>query len=94
MSADSWGVCPRCKKIATEKQSATFRKAEKEYGKISSDEYIKLMNRATTPAILEDTLREDYEIRTDSDGCFSIGYYCHCDKCGFEHDFKHEAQLI
>jgi len=95
MSADRWGVCPRCNKIATEKKKALLEKAEKGYGKISSDDYTKLMNEATGMAFTrESTLREDYEIHTNPNGKFSIGYFCRCDKCGFEHDFKHTVQLI
>ena len=94
MGADNWGVCPRCLKIKSEKKKALIEKAEKGYGKISSSDYIKLVNEAAESNPEGKTLREAYVIYTNSAGKLSITYSCQCKQCGFEYEFKHKEQLI
>lgn len=86
MSADNWGVCPKCKRLAEQK-------AVSAYGKVSEEEYLAtLANR--DKAAKEQNLREDYEVGTDKDGKFYVSYGCSCDKCGFSFEFNHKQNLI
>lgn len=96
MSADNWGACPKCKKKEIEKSLQLKRHTEKQYGKVSSEKYRRLLKIAEEPTILRagvETLREDYEMRTTSEGMFFVNYGCSCDKCGFSHSFNHKEQL-
>jgi hypothetical protein len=94
MSADNWGTCPKCKEKNDEANAKRISDAEEQYGKIPSDEYRELIKCAEKPIKLEETLREDYEMATDSDGLFWVNYSCRCDECGFEHKFHHSEQLV
>lgn len=79
MSADNWGVCPKCGENNLP-----------EYGKVSEAEYKLALKKQECQ---EKTLREYYEIGTDKNGVFSVGYYCSCEKCGFEFEFKFEKNV-
>jgi hypothetical protein len=95
MSADAWRVCPRCRDRADKKAEQEAIDVTAKYGKIPHDEYMREFKAATARAEeeLEDTLREDYELRTDEEGRFYVNYSCYCTACGFEHKFRHEQQL-
>lgn len=84
MSADNWGVCPKCKETAENKIASA-------YGKVSEDEYLAILN---TCKKIEATLREDYELGVDTDGEFSVSYSCHCSKCGFKFEYKYSQDVI
>lgn len=93
MSADNWGICPRCKMEWKAKQDAAFQKAADAYGKLPAAEYEALQEQALAPLPEETTMREDYEIWIDEDGFFSLEYSASCKKCGFRHEFKCTEQL-
>ena len=84
MSADNWGICPKC-------YQSKFKKMKDSYGKVSQEEYLKMINRNP---LLDATLREDYEIWTDKDGTFNIIYNCHCEECNFTYKYKFEKNLM
>jgi hypothetical protein len=86
MSADNWGICPKCKKLSKER-------AKSLYGKASEDEYLVYFLSEKSKGTKE-TLREDYEIYTDDDGEFSVGYDCSCDECGFSYHFQYKASVL
>ena len=86
MSADNWGICPKCKETA-EKNIASA------YGKVSEEEYLATLNKRKEVEN-ETTLREDYEVGVDIDGEFSVSYSCHCSKCGFKFEYKYSQELI
>lgn len=98
MSADNWGKCPKCKQAKDASRLAAIDAVRKKYGKIPSEDYDELM--AGAMAVPEesdadqDTLREDYEIGTNSNGKFSVGYSCHCRRCKFSFQFKHEEDAL
>lgn len=94
MSADNWGICPKCKEKNDKANAKRISDAESKYGKISSDKYRALIKEAERPIILKETLREDYEMHTDHDGLFYVNYGCRCDVCGFQHKFDHKEQLF
>ncbi len=93
MSADNWGVCPRCKVRIAQEKEAKHVAAAKAYGKVSPDEWRQMLKDAEVEPREEATLREDYEIRTSASGAFYVSYSCRCETCGFRHKFKHEEQL-
>ena len=78
MSADNWGICPKCK-----------QKQESLYGKVSEEEYLKTLNKKN-----EYTLREDYEIYTDENGKFHIDYACSCSKCKFTFEYAFSKNIL
>jgi hypothetical protein len=64
------------------------------YGKVSSDEYLKLLAAAERKRpTLQATLREDYEMHTNESGQFYVSYHCGCEKCGLEFRFEHTEQV-
>lgn len=93
MSADNWGICPKCKKANEEADKKRILALGEKYGKVPADEYIRLAKEANKPTHLENTLREDYEIYTNEDGDFYVSYSCFCSVCGYKYNFKHEEQL-
>lgn len=90
MSADNWGVCPKC----LQKKHKTMEDLKSSYGKVSSEEYHRLLKEVNeAEGDLDDaTLREDYEIAMLETGVFSIGYSCSCE-CGFKFNFKHNEAV-
>jgi len=93
MSADNWAVCPRCKKRRAAERLAKQEAAAKAYGKVPADEWQRMTAEANAAHDDEEELREDYTIHTDETGEFYVGYRCVCQRCGFEHRFKHTEQL-
>lgn len=95
MSANNWVICPRCKITRAEQVSKRLKEMQEQYGKIEQEEFIKLRQEVIDFAgePIENKLREDWYIGTDSDGEFSVDYYCSCQTCGFNHTFKHTEQL-
>ena len=84
MSADNWGRCPNCHKLAKQARINA-------YGKVSEDEYLALVEADENK---ECTLREDYGVYTDEDGIFTIGYRCGCEVCGFHFTYKYSQQVV
>lgn len=93
MSADNWRVCPKCTVIAETAYADSQKKIAISYGKISAEEYLKLVNAAPKLPEPHETLREDYEIGTYKDGEFSVDYSCACTKCGLSFSFKHKQKI-
>lgn len=99
MSADNWGICPKCKAKKARQHDALIDKAAKAYGKVPRDEYEAMVKKADSLKPADDidetlrTLREDYEVYTDADGWFSVTYEAGCKVCGFKHEFKHTEKL-
>ena len=95
MSADNWAICPRCKINHANTTAKMIEKVNKQYGKIDQDQFVRDRQVAIDFAgqKLQPTLREDYEIYTDSDGVFTVSYGCSCSVCNFRHEFNHEERL-
>lgn len=89
MSADNWGICPKCNIKFKEDQE----KAEELYGKIPVEEYKKMLSETKDPEDNTSTLREDYEVWTDKEGLFQVSYRCSCEKCGFEFNYEYKEKL-
>lgn len=93
MSADNWRECPCCnKKQLNEKEKAKI-KADSCYGKVSQEEYLKLLEIANKPIKLENSLREDYSLYVSLDGEFRVSYSCYCENCPFSHSYGYKEQL-
>lgn len=86
MSADNWTLCPACNNRANHARSVFEKKVTDAYGRVSSDEYLRLIAILAKPYKLKETLREDYEIGI-TDGVFSVNYSASC-KCGFSYKYK------
>lgn len=85
MSADNWGICPRCFVAMQNKKISA-------YGKITQKEYLKLLE--VEEKIMRCTLREDYEVWTNRHGKFYLSYSCSCSECGFSYEHKYDEQLV
>jgi hypothetical protein len=92
MSAKNWSVCPKCVKLANAKTAQTIAEANKKYGTVSMDEFISLVEKLSGKQHLEETLREDYQLGVGN-GTFQLNYHCHCDRCGFEFEYKHKESI-
>ena len=85
MSADNWGICPRChKKYMKERDSL--------YGKVGEQEYLSKKEELER-RLKADSMREDYEIGINVSGRFYINYYASCE-CGFRYTFKIEKNVF
>lgn len=93
MSADNWSICPRCKKQVELEAKIQGEKAELSYGKVPPYEYLTLLQLANKPLKLQETLREDYEIRICPDGLFYVSYFGQCDKCGLKFSYKYKENI-
>ncbi len=93
MSANNWAICPRCKKQNNAANAKRIVDIEKQYGKISSVDYLDLVRKDNKVIAIEETLREDYSIYMDEDGEFHIDYSCRCDECDFEFDYNHNESV-
>jgi hypothetical protein len=91
MSADNWAVCPRCKLNEENAIKALDYRIEKEYGKISIDDFLVLRNEAQQRReglpLQKATFREDYEIFGAEDGAIEINYSGSCKCCGLSMKF-------
>ena len=88
MSADAWRVCPKC-------LQSSEKKKESSYGKVSEEEYLRIL--VELDSLKDDdtrTMREDYEIFTDSDGVFYLKYSCNCSVCHFHFEYKYQKDLL
>lgn len=96
MSANNWTGCPKCVAKFEEAKAKALRDAEASYGKVSPDEYRRLIAQAEAGKREEpeDTMREDYEIGMEASGHFSVGYSASCTACGFRFRFKHERNVL
>ena len=92
MSATDWSVCPKCFKAAKEKQERRKRRAKAAYGKVSDEEYQKLLRRANRRIEMPNHLREDYTQGVDDEGEYGVHYRASCADCDYEFEFNHVQQ--
>lgn len=92
MSADNWTICPQCRKHVDKLNDARAKAPALNYGKVTAEQYLKLVGAAKNPVPYEETLREDYEIgivQTDCDKpSFYVSYKAACQSCTFKYEFK------
>lgn len=90
MSANNFGKCPKCKRINHLDIERFKKRVGEAYGKVPQNDYTNMRDDLETKIskVLEETLREDFEIKIDEEGVFNIGYYCSCDRCGFKYSFQ------
>ena len=94
MSASNWTECPKCKAKAEAERLARIESVKQLYGKISPEEFVSRAAKAEHRELLDDDLREDWEIGMNDDGNFSVGYYASCNCCDFTFKFKHEERAL
>lgn len=99
MAADNWRACPGCAEKKRRGAKKAQEKARRSYGKVSAEKYEQLLEAAKKQtdevenlefAEKAHTFREDYEIRTDIDGTFTVDYTGSCTSCGYRVNYKHE----
>lgn len=94
MSADKWSICPQCMQTTLKQKEKQVKETTEKYGKVSVEEYKKLLQYSIEPVNLEPTMREDYELGIDEDGSFDITYSAYCDQCKFSFEFNHISNVI
>lgn len=89
MSASNWGMCPGCCLVGEQIRQAAAARARGAYGQVSAEEYERLRRLALDDKKPEATLREDYEIGTNTHGQFYVRYGASCEACGFKYTYNH-----
>lgn len=89
MSANEYVVCPRCVKEVTAEREKAIAKAQAQYGKVSAEEYRRLIGvaEAMPDKPKHPTLAEYYEFSIDAEE-FSVNFRAHCTACGFTHEYE------
>lgn len=91
MSATNWASCPKCHQKAVADQKQAIDAAIDAYGKVPMQEHQEMLKAAHAPIELEYSLREDYRIGFALESTyFIVTYTCHCETCGFSHEFRHK----
>jgi hypothetical protein len=97
MSADNWGVCPRCKANHESGYAKLVQLLDDQYGKIDRVDYKALEAKLadTSEEYSEYHMREDYEFYMDENASFLANYGAHCTSvgCGFKFTFRHEEDV-
>lgn len=95
MSADNWGICPKCVAAAEAEYAALQAEATEAYGKLPIEEFDALRERASVPLDTEKcrTFREDYEFWGSETGVIHVSYSGHCSVCRTGLDFKSEHPI-
>ncbi len=92
MSADNWGTCPRCLLKRKEEKKKAFEYAASIYGQVPYEEYLEAYSLAKNMSdVIDDSLREDWDIGINDSGEFLASYTASCQDCGFEFKFRHEV---
>lgn len=94
MSADNWALCPQCKKTEEENAEKRVLKAQKSYGKVPAEEYLRLRTEAEVRPQLQQTFREDYHIGVNEDGEFEVDYSGQCSLCRCKFQFNHKVSIL
>jgi len=100
MGADNWTTCPKClaeaNKAKDKIETALGRRLKAAYGKVSAEEYKKLLTEVPTPptVLVAETFAEYVEFDMSKTGKFSVHYSAGCRTCGFNFEFKHEVQAL
>ena len=95
MSADNWGICPRCNATKRAEYVRREKAVTAAYGAVSVAEFdaMRADLKAFDDEPVKQTLREDYEVGLDEDGEFYVIYKGHCRECGLSHEFRHEERV-
>lgn len=88
MSADAWGLCPKCQERQVEERRRALAAADEAYGTLPSDEWMALNEAATKDADLEETLRQNYE-QGIHEGEYFVAFGAACTECDFSFEFHH-----
>lgn len=92
MSADNWAECPKCKMQAKADYMALQEKVKEAYGKVESEEYLRLVKEAAKEIKPENQLREDYELGI-SGSEFYVRYGAQCYKCNWSYEFTTDIDI-
>lgn len=83
-------TCPRCRKRAEDAKHAEHLAAAEAYGKVPADEYERLRQAAAVPIVLDQTLRENWDIGLSDEGEFAVDYAASCTECGWNFTYEHQ----
>ena len=86
-------VCPICLCRARNRKRKLLESLQKEYGKISLEEFKSKLSLAEIPIDVGISLKEEYQIHTSDAGIFMVNYYTYCRFCGFNFRFEHKQEI-
>jgi hypothetical protein len=92
MSADNWAICPKCKEKAKRMHVNLLNRIETDYGKVTANEYLELIEQSKQSIEEEHTLREDWEIGIWNNEFF-VSYRASCSVCKFSYNFKYKEEI-
>lgn len=88
-------TCPKCRALKERNKKELLAKTEKSYGKIPSDDYVKMREKSREHVYLDDTLQQIYSIYLDKDdGDLTISFKCECSTCGFIFNHNKEINIL
>ena len=98
MSADNWGICPKCAKKLDRDFGELEKQIEQSYGKVPQNENLSLVEKldamqTETEDLIGRKLREDYEAWMDCDGIFHVSYGCACYECDFYFEYAYTEKV-
>lgn len=94
MSADNWGICPKCKKNQDAVMDRNIEKVVEAYGKIPEEAYLTMKIELLAVKKTEDTLRENYELGVNEDGKFIVNYRASCSVCHFKFSYRFSKDVM
>lgn len=95
MSADNYGICPRCRKHRKERIEKLKYEQKAGYGNLTQEAW-SLLSKRTRALEYETNIRsldERWEIHLSGEidpPEFYVSYGCRCDVCGYEFSFQHK----
>lgn len=94
MGADNWTFCPKCERKNRIEKEKTLAKALATYGKVSPEEYERVIffaRKGLENEIIQ-PFREDYDIGLIGDE-FAITYRGSCVTCKFTYSFQFQKTI-
>ncbi len=91
---ENMAECPQCWDTLVDRRNKLEQRIVNEYGKIPKEEFMALVEESREAIETSHSLREKYEITTEKNGKFSIGYKCDCLSCGWYFEFNDSKQVF
>ena len=93
MKIEEKQACPKCYKERVEYKEKLQKKADEDYGVVTSDEYVKLRSDADISLYMKDTLKQKIGTSLEEYKLI-IAYTCSCEVCGFFFSDKREIAIL
>ncbi len=91
---EAMGECPRGWDDLVDRRNKLEQRIINEYGKIPKADFMALVEESREAIIAAASLQENFEIKTEKNGSFFVGYKCKCISCGWFFNFEHTQQAF